>query len=88
VPYLGLNFENQTERVILPEFTSDPAAYAANREWQRDIDEGHFRKGLTLFCQCEGEYFIRADTKLFRITSAKYYFAKFKGWDQKLMGLT
>jgi hypothetical protein len=81
-PSLGFNFENQSDRFILPEFKNETNAYAVSREWQRGIDEGHFDKGLSLFCRCKGNYLTRDGRIIFEIAEAKLYFDKFSGWDQ------
>jgi hypothetical protein len=81
-PHLGLNFQNQSEQFIPPEFANDADAYTASREWQRGIDEGYFEKGLSLFCQCEGQYVLRSGRKVFQVNKAKYYFIKFTNWNE------
>lgn len=80
-PHLGLNFANESDRFILPDFENESDAHAASREWQRGIDEGYFSRGLDLFCDCKGEYFSRNGRIWFKVAEARFYFEKFSGWN-------
>ena len=79
-PHLGLNFANESDRFILPDFEDENDAFAASREWQRGIDEGYFSRGLDLFCDCRGEYFSRDGRTWFKVAKARFYFERFSGW--------
>lgn len=77
---LGFNFETQSAQFILPKFEHEADAYALNAEWRRGISEGHFSKGLNLFCDCKGAYATINGRKVFNVNQARFYFAKFSGW--------